>query len=118
MNNYEGLDQFATVRQLEILGSIRKTKSQKKTAADLGVTRQNIQQSLAKLTLRAAMQGFSPAHDMNHIAPSPYVVKGVSTLYDAEGKPKIQWVKTQLDAEQADKAIREFIEVLVQDAKV
>ena len=117
MNKYEGLEQFATVRQLEVLESIQKTNSQKKTAAALGVSRQSIQQTMSSLLRKAAMQGYSPAHDMRHIAPSPYVVRGVSTLYDADGKPKIQWVKTQLDAQQAEKTIREFIDVLVQDAK-
>ena len=33
--------------------------------------------------------------NMNRVAPEPFIVKGTSTLYDADGKAKLQWVKTR-----------------------
>lgn len=66
---------------------------------------------------RLAMQGYSPAHDMTRMVPSPYVVKGVSTYYDKEGKPTGQWVKSRLDNDAAEQAIREFVAHLVKDAR-
>lgn len=44
----------------------------------------------------AVIRGHSPAHDMTHTVPEPYVVKGVSTYYNDEGKPVGQWVKSSL----------------------
>lgn len=46
---------------------------------------------------RLALRGYSPKHDMTHVVPEGYRVRGVSTYYDAEGKPRGQWVKSQVD---------------------
>jgi len=43
---------------------------------------------------------------------APYVVKGVSTYFDADGNQKAQWVKTRLDDEQRQEAIRAAAEAL------
>jgi hypothetical protein len=43
---------------------------------------------------------------------APYVVKGVSTYFDADGTQKAQWVKTRLDDEQRQEAIRAAAEAL------
>lgn len=64
----------------------------------------------------AARQGFAPDADMTHPVPSPFVVKGTSTLYDENGKAKLQWVKTKLDDQLVQEAIREFIEHMVSGA--
>ena len=61
---------------------------------------------------RAALKGFAPDHDMTHPVPSPYVVKGTSTLYGDDGKAKLQWVKTSLDDRQVDIAMKAAIEAL------
>lgn len=66
---------------------------------------------------RAAMQGFAPEHDMTHTAPSPFVVKGVSTYYDKAGNRAGQWVKTKLSEELAEQAIKDFITYLTEDIK-
>lgn len=66
---------------------------------------------------RLALQGHSPDHDMTHPVPSPFVVKGVSTYYDKEGNPRGQWVKSRLDNDAAERAIREFIEWLAKDVR-
>lgn len=50
-------------------------------------------------------RGYSPDHDMNHITPEGFAVKGVSTLYGDEGQIKSQWVKTTRDALRQQEAI-------------
>ena len=65
----------------------------------------------------AAMQGWSPDHDMTHVVPSPFVVKGTSTLYDEAGRPRLQWVKTKLSDQLAESAIRDFVTDLVEGAR-
>lgn len=48
-----------------------------------------------------ARRGWSPDHDMTKVAPDGFRVRGTSTLYDADGKLRAQWVKTA--AEQDDR---------------
>lgn len=64
---------------------------------------------------RAAMQGFAPDHDMTHIVPAPFVVRGTSTLYGEDGKPRMQWVKTRLDDKLVDEAIRAAVAAMTAD---
>lgn len=47
--------------------------------------------------------------------PKGHVVKGVSTLYDADGVPKLQWVRTREDEKQRVEAIREAIAAFYED---
>jgi hypothetical protein len=63
------------------------------------------------------MYGYAPEQDMTHPAASPFVVKGTSTLYDAEGNVSQQWVKTKLDESQAMEAVKDFIASLVEGAR-
>ena len=70
-------------------------KSSTKVAASLGITHQNVTKTLRVLKKRAAAQGIAPEADMSHLAAEGFNVKGVSTLYDEDGKVKVQWVKTQ-----------------------
>lgn len=60
-------------------------------------------------------KGFSPAHDMTHTVPDGFLVKGVSTYYDQDGKPRGQWVKSSVDRERQLELIREACEAMVED---
>ena len=93
----EGLKQFATERQKEIIDAFIEHGSQRKAAKALNVCAGTIQGALTSVKKRAALHGYSPEHNMLRIVPEPFIVKGHSTLYDADGKPKLQWVKTSLD---------------------
>jgi len=93
----EGLKEFATERQKEIIDAINEYGSQRKAAQALNVCQGTIQSAYDAVRKRAALHGFSPQHDMLRIVPEPFIVRGHSTLYDADGKPKLQWVKTSLD---------------------
>jgi hypothetical protein len=63
---------------------------------------------------KAAMQGFAPDNDMVHPVPAPYIVKGVSTYYDKDGNRSGQWVKSTLDQQQADEAMRSAVSALAE----
>ena len=91
------LVQYATVRQQEYLEAITKHGSINKAAAALGVGRTTIQDSLKSLRRKAAASGFSPEHDMTRTVPEGYLVRGVSSLYDKDGKLSAQWVKSSID---------------------
>ena len=58
------------------------------------------------------LHGYNPQHDLNHVVPSPLILRGTSTLYDEDGKAKLQWVKTKLDDERVDQLFRESLKAL------
>lgn len=62
-------------------------------------------------------KGFSPQHDMTRPAPDGFLVKGVSTYYNAEGQPTGQWVKTNVDHERAAEIMREVVAAMATDIR-
>jgi hypothetical protein len=89
--------EWATPTQVNYIHHINEFKNLTKAASEFNVTRQTIQNSIKGLQARAAKSGYSPQHDMVKPVPEPYIVKGVSTYYNKEGKPAGQWVKSSLD---------------------
>lgn len=55
-------------------------------------------------------RGYSPDHDMTHIAPEGFALIGTSTLYGPDGEMKNQWVKTTRDAQRQQEALEAIIE--------
>lgn len=113
----ERLKEWATPRQLEYIDAFNKHGSFRSAARALGVAHQSLRESLDSLKRRAVQQGHSPEHDMTKVVPAPFVVKGTSTLYGADGAQKLQWVKTKLDSALAEQAIRDFVDYLTSEAK-
>lgn len=109
------LASYATIRQLEYLEAVEKHGSNNKAAKALGVGRRAIDRSLAALSLKAASMGYSPSHDLRHTVPDGFRVKGVSTLYDEDGKPRMQWVKSSADEERREQIVLEAIEALKEE---
>lgn len=68
--------------------------SGRKAALNLGMAHQTINDAVRRVKTYAASRGYSPDHDMTNIVPEGFAIKGHSTMYDAEGKVKLQWVKT------------------------
>lgn len=93
------LRDFATARECEFLDAIEKHGSERKAAEALGVNRGTVSSAIRRVRYKAAKRGFSPEHDMQHVVPEGYKVRGTSTLYDEFGKPRLQWVKSDLDAQ-------------------
>lgn len=113
----ERLKEYGTEYQNRCIDAINQSKSMRAAAKLLGHNYSSVNGALRAVEKKAALQGYAPNHSMIHAAPSPFVVKGVSTLYDEDGKQRLQWVKTKLDDERAEEVIRQFIEHLVKDAK-
>ena len=113
----DGLDEFATVRQLEYLGAVRKFASIRKAAESLGVNKASIIGSMDVLKKRAASQGFSPAHGMTRTAAPGFSVKGTSTYYNADGNQAGQWVKTTRDHAQTEELVKQFVTAMTEDVR-
>jgi hypothetical protein len=52
---------------------------------------------------------------MTRPVPDTHVAKGISTLYDADGVVRAQWVKSSLDNEKAEAAKRAALEALAEE---
>lgn len=64
-----------------------------------------------------ARQGWSPEHDMTKQVPDGFHLKGTSTLYDADGVAKLQWVKSSIDHERQEQIMRETVRAMAEDIK-
>lgn len=107
----------ATEVQQRYIHAVNAAGSISGAARVLGVNKKTILVALAGVRQKAAMAGLAPDHNMVHTAPDPFVVKGVSTLFDDQGQVRMQWVKTKLDQARAAETIKTFVDHLVQDAR-
>lgn len=97
-------------QELMYLKATEEIGSMTGAAKALKVNFGTIRQAIDRVKVRAAKMGYAPEHNLVHPTTAPYLVKGTSTLFDEEGKPKLQWVKTDLDKDKLDKLLMEFIE--------
>lgn len=112
---YDGLDEFCTVRQLEYLEAVRKAGSLRGAAVLLGIDRAPLTRGIESVKRKAAQMGYSPKHDMTRQVPDGFLVKGVSTYYNGEGKPSGQWVKSEVDKERQLQIVKEAIAALCEE---
>lgn len=84
--------------------------SRKEAARRLGISERNVYKMLRRIKANAVKRGYSPEHDMTHVVPEGYKVKGVSTYYNEDGKPTGQWVKSATDEERRAEALLEAVE--------
>ena len=106
----EGLFAYCTPRQRELLEAINLHGSAKAASIALGVNLGAASDAYVAVKKKAELRGYSPAHDFTRPVPEGYVTKGVSTYYNAEGKPSGQWVKASLTHEALVEAMREAVE--------
>lgn len=103
----EGLFAFATPRQQEVIQAINKHGGIRPAARALGLQSHGpVNKVVKSVKSKAARQGYSPDHDMTRTVPDGYLVKGVSTFYDKDGKPAGQWVKSQIDRDQQEQMMQ------------
>lgn len=99
--------EYANEQQKEVLKAYAIAGSYRKAAEALGLnSHATVIHHVKNVRKAAAMQGVSPTHGMKHGVPEPFHVKGVSTLYDSDGKVSAQWVKSAVAPEKM-KAIAE-----------
>ena len=111
----EALKQWATDRQIVIIDAINKFNSHRAAAKELSISHGTISNAVKSLKYKASLHGYSPQHDMTRTVPDNYIVKGVSTYYNKDGKPSGQWVKSKLDESRAEIAMLEAIEAVKDD---
>lgn len=112
------LYEFCTVRQLEILEAINKHKSIRAAAVALKMNKSQAREALMLVKKKAALQGYSPDHDLTRKIAPGFQARGHSTLYRrGEPQPVLQWVKTKQDDAEREALVRQSIAAMCEDAK-
>lgn len=93
----ENLRQFATPRQLEFLEVVDRLGSERKAAAELGLSHGTIGNAIASLKKKAAKMGYAPECHMTRAVPDGFFLRGTSTYFNKDGEVAGQWVKNQID---------------------
>ncbi|MCC3607439.1 MAG: hypothetical protein JGK24_30485 [Microcoleus sp. PH2017_29_MFU_D_A] len=106
----ENLYQYCTPRQRETLEAIDRLGSAKAASIELGMNIGGASETYLAVKKKAAKKGYAPEHDFTRPVPDGYVAKGVSTYYNAEGKPAGQWVKASLSHQALVDAMREAVD--------
>lgn len=75
----------------------------------LGVDKETARRRVTAAKKRAARRGWSPGHDMTKTTPEGFSVKGISTLYGANGQVLTQWVKTKQEEDDQRQAWLEAV---------
>jgi len=79
-------------------------------AEKAGITERHAYKILSKIRSRAANQGYAPEHGWTRTLPDGHVVSGISTMQDADGAIKLQWVKSKTDSQRQMEILIERIE--------
>ena len=104
-------------QQIKVIKSIHEHGSSRKAATALKLQRRGIDATLLRIKRNAALRGYAPDYDLVHPTAPGQILKGTSTLYDADGNIKIQWSKTQADNEYQRWLYTQFVSDLVEDMK-
>lgn len=112
-----GLLEFATAREREILSAIQAEGGFRKAERKLGISTGCASKAKTRVERRAALRGYSPDHGYKHAVPSTHYAKGVSTYYDAEGNVKAQWVKSNAKAQAITEVAEEIVSALALEAE-
>lgn len=111
------LKEWATPRQAEYIDAVIEHGSYRKAAAALGVGYTPVAEAIGAAKKKAARAGYSPDHDMVRTVPDGYLVKGVSTYYDKEGKPAAQWVKSTVDRQRMEEIMRAAVAAMSEEVR-
>lgn len=107
----------STDRQEQYLDAVIEHGGIRPAARALGVAYNAVAQSLSLVRGRATMAGEGDHFINADQLPNPLAIKGTSTLYGEDGLAKVQWVKTTVDADKKEAAVKAWIEALTEDIR-
>ena len=111
----EGLKAYATERQSEYIDAVNEYGGIRSAARSLNINHSAIVEAFTLLRRRAATSGYAPEQDMVRPVPEPFIVRGVSTYYNAEGKASGQWVKSKIDDSKLQEMMKAVIDGMKED---
>jgi hypothetical protein len=113
----EKLKDYATPTQCKYIDAVNKHRSIRAAARALKVNYSTVDDAIKAAKSKAAIVGYAPSVGMVHPTVSPFIVKGVSTFYNEKGELAGQWVKTKVDDELREEAIKAAISALCEDVE-
>ena len=102
-----------TDRQREVLAAYIEHGTSEAAAKHLNCRDSNVRHIVNTIQRNAAKKGWNPSDRI----PEGYKLKGRSTLLDADGNTKIEWIKTEVDKERMEEIMRETTEALAEPIK-
>ncbi len=111
--NPQLLNYCQTEHQTNIIEQYMELGTSAKVGEALGLCERTVRGVVATVESNAAKKGMKFGQDI----PDGYKLRGRSTLLDADGNTKIEWVKTEVDKERMEEIMREIVESLSQGVK-
>lgn len=109
------LNYCKTEVQREVIEAYERLGSSEKAAKELDRDAGNVRTIIRRVKKVAAKNGYAPESDMTRTAAEGFTVKGVSTLYNADGQISAQWVKTSQEAEDQLACLEQAIQARLED---
>ncbi|MCI4410423.1 MAG: hypothetical protein JHC38_01985, partial [Thiotrichales bacterium] len=97
-------------REHQVISMTENGAKTKHIAAAMSINVRTVNRIRERVRKRASIQGYNPDYGMTQIVPNEYYVKGTSTLYGKDGAKKLEWIKTNVKAEELGKIARERVE--------
>jgi hypothetical protein len=111
----DGFLVFANDRQKEIIQAINEYGGIRPAARALQLHHTTVADSIRIVKRKAAISGFAPDNDMVRVVPDPFIVRGISTYYNAEGKASGQWVKSRIEDTKLQEMMRQSIDAMKEE---
>ena len=113
-DEHEYLREFCTtVRHQDILDALQKSGGKKNQAwRDSGIDGAHARRVLKMLKERASQRTIRHGDGSTEQVDESYLIKGKSILYDDAGNVKIQWVKTDIEKQNQNELLQEYVESL------
>ena len=111
----EGLLEYANDRQTELIQAVNEYGGFRAAARALNLHHTTVLDSFRAVKRKAATSGYAPDNDMVRVVPEPFIVRGVSTYYNAEGKASGQWVKSRIEDTKLQEMMRQAIDAMKED---
>lgn len=88
-----------------------------KTVRDIAIIHGMDPRNLWRRKKSLAAKGFGHGGDVSKLVPDGYKVRGTSTLTDSAGNTKLQWVKTDVDADRQIEMMQAAVKALCAEIK-
>ena len=111
----DGFLAFANDRQKVIIQAINEYGGIRPAARALKLHHTTVADSIRIVRRKAAISGFAPENDMVRVVPDPFIVRGISTYYNAEGKASGQWVKSRIEDTKLQEMMRQSIDAMKEE---
>ena len=111
----DGFLAFANDRQKEIIQAINEYGGIRPAARALNLHHTTVADSIRIVKRKAAISGYAPDNDMVRVVPDPFIVRGISTYYNSEGKASGQWVKSRIEDTKLQEMMRQSIDAMKEE---